>query len=228
MTTRDVWANQAPPISFGYGGQPAAALIPHWRQEETVQPSAGGRTTHRRYIDPASGLAVTAHRRTFDAFPAVDWVLELENTGTADTPIIEHLLPLDLTRPHGRDERVILHRAKGSECVMDDFLPVDEVVRPGRTLCLAPNQGRSSDGVLPFMNLHWPGGGLVLAIGWSGQWAATFARDEQSLRLSTGMEHCRLYLKPGERIRTPRILLISWDGDDPILGNNLLRPIRFT
>lgn len=223
MTARDPWADQTLPFSFDYGGRPSTELLPHWRQEETVQASAGGRTTHRRYIDSATGLTVTAHRRTFNVFPAVDWVLEFENTGTADTPILEHLLPLDLTRPHDRDERVILHRAKGSECVMDDFLPVDEAVRPGRTLCLAPNQGRSSDGVLPFMNLQCPGGGLVLAIGWSGQWAATFSRDETTVRLSAGMEHCRLYLKPGERIRTPRILLIRWEGDDPILGNNLLR-----
>ena len=30
-------------------------------------------------------------------------------------------------------------------------------------------------------------------------------------------------LHPGETIRTPRMLLVSWDGDDPLRGHNLLR-----
>ncbi|MCC7262587.1 MAG: alpha-galactosidase [Candidatus Latescibacteria bacterium] len=228
MAMHQVWENPNPPFSFEYGGRPAAALIPGWHREETTQPSPGGQTTHRRYRDPATGLVVTAHLRRFDAFPALDWVLELENTGRADTPIIDHLLPLDVSWAWGRGEQVVLHWAKGSECVADDFLPVDEVLRPGRELRLAPNQGRSSDGVLPFMNLQCPGGGVVLAIGWSGQWAAALARSEENLRISAGMEHCRLYLKPGEKIRTPRILLIGWQGEEAMAGNNLLRRLLLT
>lgn len=75
------------------------------------------------------------------------------------------------------------------------------------------------------MNLQRSGGGLVLAIGWSGKWMARFERDALGIRLAAGMERTRLSLWPGERIRTPRILLLAWDGDDATLGNNLLRQL---
>ena len=73
------------------------------------------------------------------------------------------------------------------------------------------------------MNLQWAGGGMVLAVGWSGQWRAAFERTPEGLRVAAGMERTHLRLRPGERIRTPRILLAEWEGNDPLAGNNLLR-----
>jgi len=192
---------------------------------ETVERSDGGTTRHRTYRDPASGLSVAAHVRTFDAFPATEWVLEFADEAKSDSGVIEHILPLDLRLPHAKDEKLVLYHAKGSDCRMDDFLPLADGLRPGGTLSLKPVGGRSSNVVLPFMNLQWPGGGAVLAIGWSGQWKAVFERDEASIRISSGMERTCISLRPGERIRTPRILFIEWTGDDPVLGNNLLRRI---
>ena len=37
------------------------------------------------------------------------------------------------------------------------------------------------------------------------------------------MERTRFYLKPGEKVRSPRILLLDWQGESPIAGNNILR-----
>ena len=54
---------------------------------------------------------------------------------------------------------------------------------------------------------------------------ARFERDTPGIRLAAGMERTCLSLWPGERIRTPRILLLAWDGDDATLGNNLLRQL---
>ncbi|MBI2433212.1 MAG: alpha-galactosidase, partial [Candidatus Hydrogenedentes bacterium] len=41
-------------------------------------------------------------------------------------------------------------------------------------------------------------------------------------RLRAGMEHTRLRLHPGERIRTPRIVLLPWEGDR-VRAHNLFR-----
>ena len=43
------------------------------------------------------------------------------------------------------------------------------------------------------------------------------------MRLAAGMDRTRLRLHPGEKIRTPRILALPWEGDDDATGNNLLR-----
>ena len=69
-----------------------------------------------------------------------------------------------------------------------------------------------------------PGGGLILAVGWPGQWAASFARDAASgLQVTAGQELTHLYLKPGEEIRTPLMALLFWKGTDPVRAQNLWR-----
>ena len=220
MTRRPRWEDDDPPFSFRLGGRPSRELLKS--VDSAKEPSAGGETTHVRYAGSAGAPEVTAHVRRFDDFPAVDWVLEFENLGSADTPVIEDILPLDaaLDVP---GELPKLHHARGSACRIDDFLPLTDELRPNRTLSLAPVGGRSSNGTLPFMNLQRRHGGTVLAVGWSGQWRADFDRGTDTLRVSAGMERTHLVLHPGEKIRTPRILLIDYDADDPTVGNNLLR-----
>ncbi len=47
--------------------------------------------------------------------------------------------------------------------------------------------------------------------------------DNQQVAIRAGQQTTRLVLHPGESIRTPRILLVSWQGDDRMRGHNLLR-----
>jgi len=64
----------------------------------------------------------------------------------------------------------------------------------------------------------------MVGIGWSGQWAAELLRDGgTALSVRAGMELTHLLLHPNEQIRTPRILLLFWQGDDRMRGHNMLR-----
>ena len=93
-------------------------------------------------------------------------------------------------------------------------------------MTLAPNGGKSSDGVAPFFNLAWEGGGVAVAVGWTGQWQATAAREaDGTMTLRAGQQLTNLALEPGETVRTPRILLVFWDGSDPLRGTNLVRQL---
>ena len=200
-----------PAISFRYGGK-----------DISISDS---------YEDKATGLRVTVETKRFKDHPhAIDWVAYFENHGNADTPVIENILPLDLTAPMADKEKLTLHHAKGSSCHIDDFIPratelgLNAWPRTNR-ITLAPLYGRSSNGTLPFMNLQHAGGGMAIAIGWSGQWSATFERTAEGVHVTAGMERTHLSLRPGEKIRTPRILLVQWEGDDAEIGNNALRRV---
>lgn len=212
-----------PPFSFRYGGVASRKLLAAWPMTRVTDEAAGVVTTRFTSVDPVTSLRLIVTVRRFTALAAADWLLELENTGDADTPIIEQILPLDVSMAVARTERVLLHHANGSSCRMDDWLPQVTELRPGDRQPLATRGGRSSDGVCPFMNVQGSGGGLVLGIGWSGQWASVFRRSERTLRITAGMERTHLRLHPGERIRSPRLLAIPWRGDDMETGNNLLR-----
>ena len=211
------------PFSFKLDGIDSSEFLGKWQVRKSEAVSVGGCTKTFSYSDAASDLAVIASVRFFDALDAVDWVIEFRNTGDKNTPIISDIKVLDWKWVVAVEEKLTLHHAHGSECVMDDFVPRTDDIYAQRELILAPKFGRSCDGEMPFMNLQVADGGVVFAIGWTGQWESTFKRVDNQFGVRVGMDKTNLYLKPGEHIRTPRMLMINYAGSDRITGNNLLR-----
>ncbi|MFH1007450.1 MAG: glycoside hydrolase family 36 protein [Candidatus Latescibacterota bacterium] len=213
------------PFSFLLGGASCRQLVASW--EYTVETGRDADRCCVHWQDRMSGICLTAEIRRFDPFDAIYYVLHIANDGTGDTPILESILPLNagVRLPHGGP--VVLHHANGCTTAIDDFLPLETQILEDTQVTLEPGaEGRPSNGVLPFFNLTWPGGGLVTAIGWTGQWRAMFGRDTDGrLRLSAGMAKTHLLLHPGESIRTPGILLLPWEGQDWLIGQNKLRKL---
>jgi alpha-galactosidase len=215
-----------PPFSFVYDGRPSSDFLKDWQFHHESKQLDSARTEHIfTYTDPETKLCVRCECQVFSDFPVVEWVLTFANNGAEDTPIIENIQAVDTVWNFRKDGEVILHRALGSSASRSDFAPVDEVMQPNTEISLAPIGGRSSNTtVFPFFNIEAPGEGLVIAIGWSGQWAISLVKNsEASIKIRSGMELTHLKLHKGEQIRTPRIMLLSWDGDDRMLGHNMLR-----
>ena len=213
------------PFSFTYGGKPSHELLPEWEYRSETEPLEGGSRRVISYKCPETGLVLECHLTTYADAAGVDWVFHLINTGTADTPIIERLMPLDTSgflEAADADRSATLRWSNGDGCTAESFLPHDEVLERGR-----PRQflGTSSDtSCLPFFNLKAPGGGWILAVGWSGRWMADFLHHlTGQLAVRAGMQNTYFRLKPGERVRTPRILLMRYLGDEMIDGHNRFR-----
>jgi alpha-galactosidase len=212
---------EARPLADQLAGWPCARSsrdIDSLRQEHTLV-----------FTDPATGLRLHWEAIAYRDFAAVEWVVYLENTGPADTPLLADIQPLDALFSAGKDQRCRVHHARGSQFRPEDFEPFESplVLNVVADLRLATTGGRSSDGALPFINLQLGQAGVVLAIGWTGDWAATFHRDEAGVRVGAGMQKTNLVLHPGEKIRTPRILLLFWEGDR-WRGQNLVRRFILT
>lgn len=234
MSTAEEWVTSnlgetasAMPFSFKYGDVFSHELMGKWKRIHTSEKLDEYRTKQTvTFTDPDTGLEVRVESVIYRDFPAVEWVLYIKNTGSSDTPILEKILPLNtLFFPNSLTK---LHYARGALCCIDDFAPVEEELKAGKHLHLQPGGGRSSSEIMPFFNLDMgPEGdiamGVVMAIGWTGEWAADFICDnENHLRIQAGMASTHLKLHPSEEIRTPRILMLFWKGE-PIRGNNLLR-----
>ena len=125
------------------------------------------------------------------------------------------------------DGEFVLHGIKGDFCTADSFEPYQRTLAANTVAKFAPPaSGKSSDGPegWPYFNLQYPSGGLILAVGWPGQWACSFTRDHATgLRIQAGQELTHLILKPGEEIRTPLIALLFWQGTDVVEAQNLWR-----
>jgi alpha-galactosidase len=211
-------------VSFQYRGMASTALLPQWLRRVRAMPPDQAQTWREVQLDdPETNLRLRVEARLFPDFPAVEWVGYLENRGSTNTPLVEDLQALDAALSLPASGSVTLHWAKGAVASFDDFAPQEKELKPGATLHLQPGGGRSSSQVLPFFNLEGAGCGIIATVGWSGEWAADFSCDAQSTpRLKLGQARTRLVLHPGEKVRTPRVLLLFYQGDR-WRGQNLLR-----
>jgi alpha-galactosidase len=218
-----------PPFSFVYDGTPSRELLGKWKR--TVETKELGDSVEHQvhWNDPETGLVVTAVVTAFKEYPAVDWVLYLENKGTADTPIIENIqaLDADLITPDVK-KPVRMYSIQGDTCSESTFVPFDAEIGTDKPYQMTPSEGRSSTDCFPYFDLQYEDQAVIAAIGWTGKWAASIQRNESGLtNVKAGMEKTHLTLHPGERIRSPRILLMTGKGDLTTIHNRFRRLMVF-
>ena len=213
------------PFSFIFGGRHSADFIHTWQRRETTRQLTNRRMEHViRFTDPDSGLVIRCVAITYHDFPVVEWTVYFKNAGASDTPIVENIRALDLkivreditkdSNPQCSKEKALLHYNIGSPTSSDDYRPMTAELTPGSKECITTSGGRSCNKHMPFFNLEWSGCGLVMAIGWPGQWAADFTRNSaDELQISAGQELTHFKLHPGEEVRSPLIALQFYHGD---------------
>lgn len=204
-----------PPFSFVYGGRRSEELLASWQCSRSSRELGGGSTERTvSYTDPETGLVVRCTSVQYGDFPVVEWTVWFSNEHKADTPVLEQVEALDLTIGCGASEGVVLHHHVGSPCTPTDYMPMSTALMPGMQLPIATSGGRSSNSVLPYFNVQSGSRGLILAVGWPGQWSALFSRaDGGTLGIRAGQELVRVRLHSKEAIRTPLIALMKWEGD---------------
>ena len=205
----------AVPFSFLFGGRPSADLLKEWKFERGTKDLDERRTEHTlTWNDPGTGLSVRCVAIEYRDFPTVEWTLYFKNTGSADTPILEDIQALDTRVVRGEKGEFILHHNVGSPAAPNDYEPLVTTLKPKVTKRLAAAGGRPTNTDLSYFNLEWSGEGLIVVVGWPGQWAAQFTRDKTNgLQLRAGQELTHFKLHPGEQVRTPLMVLQFWQGE---------------
>jgi alpha-galactosidase len=217
------------PFSFVLGGRASATFLNRWKLERQMRAIDAHRTQHTlTYADPESKMVVRCEAVAYDDFPVVEWTVYLRNEGTGDSPLIENLQALDMTvqRPVGNE--FVLHHLRGDLCTPDSYEPFATVLEPNVNQRFAPGGGRSTNGAWPYWNVQWGSQGILLALGWPGQWAAEFARDAgELLHVTGGQELTHFVLHPGEEVRTPLVAMQFYRGT-PVRAQNVWRSWMLT
>ncbi len=212
------------PFSFTYDGASSRDFLAKWTIERTSRPLDSHRTEYvSTYRDPATKIELRAVAVAYDDYPVVEWTLYLKNTGDKPTPIIENIQALDTSFERTRDREYRLHHSTGSPNSPTDFQPLETTLAPKSETRFVSRGGRPTDPHLCYFNLEWASAGVIAALGWPGQWAAAFTRDEGAgVRVTAGQEITHFRLLPGEEMRSPLVALLFWDGDW-IGGQNVWR-----
>jgi alpha-galactosidase len=201
------------PLSFVLDGQVVRGIPDAW-QPSMTQRRIDANITETVYegADAATGLRVRVECSAYRDYPVVEWVAWLTNTGSQPTPVISDLLALDASFEGASP---VLSHCNGDYYSIDGYTPTDTPLKAGQPVAFAPTGGRSCDGAFPYYRIRFGDQGVTLAIGWPAQWSARFSADASAdaVRVQAGQEKTHLRLRPGERIRTPRITVMTWTGD---------------
>ncbi len=214
-----------PVLSFLYNGLPSGELLPGWRRPPiSTQTLAGGRTQHRlQWTDPVTGLEVRVVAVDYGDYPAVEWTAYLRNSGAKPTPLIEDVRGLDASfRGASGAQGCTLRTTQGDNYSAASYEPLAFKL-DRTTVSFQPVGGRPTNGAWPYFNLDGGQEGVILALGWPGQWQAQFSWDDNRISARAGQETTHLVLQPGEEIRTPLTAALFWNGEDWIAGQNLWR-----
>jgi len=215
----------APPFSFTYGGKHSSEFLKNWQRRSSHNKLDEHRMAYTlTYTDPETGLQLRWEGVQYHDFSTVEWTMYFKNAGSSDTPILADIRALDANLHRKRGEEFLLHHWKGTFVRRDDYEPLQSVLKPGENMRFAPPGGRPCGHVFPYFNLETLGEGIIVSIGWPGQWAAEFKRDAaDGLRIRAGQELTYFKLLPGEEIRTPLTVLQFWKGGDWIDSQNVWR-----
>ncbi len=199
------------PISFQYDGQPVKGIPANWNPvKKRRRMDANLIETVFEGNHPATGLTLRVECLEYLDYPVVEWVAWFTNQGSQPTPILADVLAIDSDFAGASP---VLYHCNGDFYNEVGYTPEETPLAAGEMLAYAPNGGRSCDGAFPYYRLIFEDCGLTMAIGWPGQWSASFRGLEQGVHVCAGQQKTHLRLQPGESIRTPRITLLSWMGD---------------
>ena len=221
------WAGEVP-FSFKCGGRSSREWIAPGKAE--VQP---GRETDAfrectlSWKDEESGILCEATLVQYKDFPALEWVVYLENQGNGESEKIHDFLAADLDWKNNGSTTPWLRYAPGSDNRPDDFKLTRKEMRScfEETLDMkfeSDGKGWTSSRWLPFFNYETGGDGLVIGLGWNGDWTGKFLHNGESTRIEAGQTRLNAKLHPGERIRSMRVAMLYYTGEF-LHGQNMFR-----
>jgi alpha-galactosidase len=223
-----------PFFSFTYDGRPSAELLKTWKLERATRQLDDMRTERTlTYTDPKTGLVLRCVSVEYKDFPTVEWTFYFKNAGDKDTPILSEIQALDIqveraAAPSSEQTEFRLHHQLGSLASPTDYRPFETLLTPELEKRFSSSGGKPTSKDFPYFNLQMPGvQGMIVVVGWPGQWAAKFTRDKENhVQIRAGQELTHFKLLPGEEVRTPLIVLQFWKGDR-IRAQNLWRRWMF-
>lgn len=147
-------------------------------------------------------------------------VLKLKNTSAENTHQITQPKTLDLYVATG--EILLYHSLHGDSNGANSFMPLDFEVK--EDWHEEPLGGRSSNTTgFPYFDITWGDHSMVIAIGWTGQWSKDILKGEDGFTVQVGLCDADFYLKPGEEVRLPSVLVVR--GQEPAGTRRVFRNV---
>ena len=109
------------------------------------------------------------------------------------------------------EDNIKLFTYQGSTLRHDEFLPAYRYLYDGFEEEIDNRTGRSSDGYMPYFNINQCDRGVIVAVGWSGNWKVLLKSDGKNVDFSSGISGAEFYMEPEESLKMSSVLLTFYD-----------------
>lgn len=179
----------------------------------------GGKTQSIVLTHKTNGLKVTVEATVFEKNATCQWIVNIENTGKGNSGVISDFYALDSSFPTGKAD---LYYSMGSNTAASDFSLIRKELNSTERK-FSGVDGKPTESYLPYFNIHGKEYGMILGIGWTGQWASGISGKDGATSITVKQENFNAYLLPGESVRSPLVSLSFYDNDNALKGFNLFR-----
>ena len=197
------------PLSFTYDGKAYHGLPKDTFHTVIERRLVDSNMTAATATGRLGDLEIRVEYTEYRDFPAVEWVAAFTNRGENNSAALTDLM---IDEVYAGEHPVLMH-SNGDDVSYEAYqIFRDPLTEEG--IEMVTKNGTPCCGVFPFMRLLFDGHGVNLAVGWPGGWKGEFRKADDGASVRIGQEVFDAYLKPGETIRTPRVLAMSFDGDE--------------
>ncbi len=166
-----------------------------------------------------NGLEIRVEAITFNAHATCQWTVYIKNIGKEKSAVISDFYALDSSLSTGKTN---LYYSIGSDTAAADFSLVEKSLSSSEKV-FSGNEGKPTEKYMPYFNICGEKYGVVMGIGWTGQWESTFSSEDEKTNITVKQEELEGYLLPGEEVRSPLVSLSFYKNTNALKGFNLFR-----
>ena len=208
------------PLSYRIGGVEYRGLPDSFSPKTTRVPIDSNITRFSFSGESPDGVTVSAEALCYRDFPVVEWTAWFSNEKNANTPIVSDIRIVS----HFAGKTPVLYHSNGDDLTENGYetfrTPITE------TIPLCSENGLPNYKAFPYMRLCFDDWFVNIALGWSGDWRASFSPEDGGVAFSVGQKRCHFTICPGETMRTPRVTLMA-AGESEDNARNLWRKWYF-
>ena len=210
------------PFTFKVDGETFNPI--EWEQHIMESPKfgsvyEGGKTEYLVYKNKKNGLELTVEATIFEKNATCQWTVYIKNTDKKDSGVISDFYALDFGFPTGKSD---LYYSMGSNTSASDFSLIKKNLTSFERK-FSGVDGKPTESYLPYFNIHGENYGLILGIGWTGQWTSGISATKSETNITVKQENFNAYLLPGEEVRSPLVSISFYESDNALKGFNLFR-----
>jgi len=216
---------EAPHFSFKYDGEILNGFESGTaRDVKKLSPILDGEAKYEIIYDFKNGIIIYENLCIYEDFNTAKILLNFENDSDKNSGQLSEIYDCDISLPFNQnytapavghlltpENKARVFKSVGSNWVRDEFFEYPEYIAPGQSRLYSCDQGRSSQGLMPYFDLNENNKGALVAIGWTGQWNIKFTGEDKKINIKTGIEGLDFYLEPHEKIRTSSAVIMLYE-----------------